>query len=227
MLTRIETVYLPEATLKGLRSLIVTGTLKPNQRLVEREIADQLGVSRTPVRQALFQLQREGLVSDRDGRGLQVSSLSADEITEIYQTLAALERAALLHTSEVSAQMLARLHKASEKRKVAKRSVDRIIAADIEWHSVLTDFTSNKRIRRELGELRTLAERYERAFFAGGENTESTTLEHDEIDHLLEHGKLQAAAKKIEEHWLGNIEPMLAVVTEVTHRPQADQRKTK
>jgi DNA-binding GntR family transcriptional regulator len=230
VLTPIQTVYLPEATLTSLRSLIVAGSLKPNERLVEREIADQLGVSRTPVREALFQLQREGLVSDRDGRGLEVSGLSKEEITEIYEALAALERAALLHTPGVSQEMLARLHKASVKRKAAARSIDRIITADIEWHRALTDFTLNTRVRRISGELRTLAERYERAFFAHRENTESTTTEHDEIDRLLDQGKLAEAADKIEKHWLGNIEPMLAAVAEASSERvaiSASERKTK
>jgi DNA-binding GntR family transcriptional regulator len=228
-LAPIQTVYLPETTLKSLRSLIVAGSLKPNERLVEREIADQLGVSRTPVREALFQLQREGLVSDHNGRGLQVSGLSAGEITEIYQALAALERAALLNTRAVQPQMLTRLRKASGKRSAAGSDIDLMITADLEWHRALTDFTSNRRIRRMLSELRTLAERYERAFFAHRENTESTTMEHDDIDRLLEKGDVATAAERIEKHWLGNIEPMLAAVAAVaeaaTDQPETQARK--
>jgi hypothetical protein len=67
-----------------------------------------------------------------------------------------------------------------------------------------------------LSELRTLAERYERAFFEHRENAGTTTLEHDEIDRLLQEGKLAAAAEKIEAHWLGNIDAMLAAVAATT-----------
>lgn len=224
-LTKIQPVNLHQAATDGLRSLIVTGSLEPNRRLVEREIAEQLGVSRTPVREAFFRLQTEGLVSAHEGKGLRVSSLSAGEITEIYQTLGALERAALLHTPAVSAQMLARLQKASQRRGTARGDVERTIAADLEWHRALTDFTPNARVRRMLSELRTLAERYERAFFQHRENAESTTMEHVEIDRLLEQGELGQAAEKIEKHWLRNIDPMLAAVAEASSDGTETQKK--
>jgi DNA-binding GntR family transcriptional regulator len=147
-----------------------------------------------------------------------VSSLSAEEITEIYQTLAALERAALLNTPAVSAQMLARLQKASQRRDAARGDVERTIAADLEWHRALTDFSSNARVRRMLRELRTLAERYERAFFQHRENAESTMMEHDVIDRLLKQGDVALAAEQIEKHWLRNIDPMLAAVAEASSR---------
>ena len=134
MLTKIQSVNLHQAATDNLRPLIITGSLKPNQRLVEQEIAEQLGVSRTPVREAFFQLQSEGLVSPHAGKGLRVSDPSPGEITEIYQALAALERAALLYTPAASEQMLARLQKASQRRRAARGDVNRTITADLEWH---------------------------------------------------------------------------------------------
>lgn len=217
-LSRIHQVKLHQTATDGLRSLIVSGSLRPKQRLIEREIAEQLGVSRTPVREAFFHLLTEGLVSVHEGKGLQVSNLSAKEITEIYQALAALERAALLQTPTVSAQMLARLQRASRRRIAARGDVDRMIAADIEWHQALTDSTPNTRILHMLGDLRTLAERYERAFFQHRDKAESATVEHQEIDRLLEKGNLALAAEQIEKHWLGNIDPMVAALAEAASK---------
>ncbi len=78
-----------------LREAITNGLLKANQPLPQDEIAQQLRVSHIPVREALRQLQSEGLVTYQQNRGAQVSALTADEIHEIYEIRAILETAAI------------------------------------------------------------------------------------------------------------------------------------
>ncbi|HEX8173022.1 MAG TPA: GntR family transcriptional regulator [Thermoanaerobaculia bacterium] len=197
-----------------LRRLIVTGDLKPAERLVERDIAVQLGISRTPLREAFFRLRQEGLLSESPGRGLFVSPLNEAEITEIYQVLAALERMAVLHTPRVEPEMLALLKRASEKRAAAGGNVQRTIAADLMWHEALTGFTSNRRVVQMLRAPRALAERYERAFFRIPTNRDRSAREHREIEKLVRAGDLAAAAARIEKHWLDNIEAMSAAIAQ-------------
>jgi DNA-binding GntR family transcriptional regulator len=79
----------------SLRNAIVRGTLASGQRLVEDELAAQLGVSRGPVREALARLSQEGLVVLERHRGATVAALSADEVDEIYSLRSALERLAV------------------------------------------------------------------------------------------------------------------------------------
>lgn len=196
----------------SLRSVIVSGRLRPGERLVERDIAERLGISRTPVREAFFHLRRDGLLRDSRGRGLVVAGLTVAEITDIYQLLGALERSALRHTATVSASLLSRLKGATAQRLRAGHDIDRIVAADRKWHEALTGHTSNLSIVEHLVAPRAHAERYERAFFLAQANQERSVSEHREIEAAVEARDLRRAADLIEKHWLDNIGPMAAAI---------------
>jgi len=74
-----------------LRSAIAAGHFKPGQRLIERELCEQIGVGRTSIREALRQLEAEGLVTTVPHRGPEVSSITADEARQLYEVRALLE----------------------------------------------------------------------------------------------------------------------------------------
>ncbi|MCO7239391.1 GntR family transcriptional regulator, partial [Aeromicrobium sp. CnD17-E] len=78
-----------------LRDLIVAGDLVPGQRLVERRLADWIGVSRVPVRQALHQLVVEGFATERATGGVAVSDLSPDQVSELLEVAHALDAVAV------------------------------------------------------------------------------------------------------------------------------------
>lgn len=77
--------------IEALRSAVETGMLQPGQRLVERDLCEQLGVSRTSLREALRELQGDGILSHSSRRGLVVSTISQDEAENVYRIRAALE----------------------------------------------------------------------------------------------------------------------------------------
>lgn len=82
---------LPNSVTTILRQAILKGDLKPNERLVQADIADQLGVSRMPVREALKTLELEGLISLEPHKGAVVNSLTMEDINEIYELRTILE----------------------------------------------------------------------------------------------------------------------------------------
>ncbi|HXX83604.1 MAG TPA: GntR family transcriptional regulator [Casimicrobiaceae bacterium] len=82
---------LREMTADRLREAIFSMHFKPNERLVERDLCDQTGVSRTCVREALRHLESEGLVERRPNKGLYVTAITADEARQIYEVRGALE----------------------------------------------------------------------------------------------------------------------------------------
>jgi DNA-binding GntR family transcriptional regulator len=92
-----ETETLRRKTLVKLREAIVSGYFKPDHRLVERDICEQTGVSRSSVREALRYLESEGLVESRGAKGIFVVNLSAAEALEIYELRIAVEAAAAEH----------------------------------------------------------------------------------------------------------------------------------
>jgi DNA-binding GntR family transcriptional regulator len=209
---KIVQLQLAEQVSGRLRELIFECRLLPGARLVERDLAELLGVSRTPVREALFQLRQEGLVTAPQGRGLFVSELDETEIAELYQAIAALERAALLHTRRADGALLADLAAARERFSASAPDPARAIAADGEWHEALTRACGNAKLLHLLRPLRALSRRYERAFFGETANLERSIREHRAIETLLRRGDLARAAEAIETHWLDNIAPMRAAV---------------
>lgn len=208
---KIVQFQLAEQVGDRLRELIFECRLRPGARLVERDLAELLGVSRTPVREALFQLRQEGLVTASHGRGLFVSALAEEEIVELYQTIAALERAAVLHP-RTAAGTLADLAAARARLSASALDPAQAIAADGEWHEALTQACGNAKLLQLLKPLRALSRRYERAFFSETANLERSIREHRAIETLLRSGDLAQAADAVERHWLDNIAPMRAAV---------------
>lgn len=91
MIAALKTVDAESAPHEKLKQLILDGELAVGEPLVERTLATRLGVSRTPVREAIFRLEREGLVSVIEGKGAFVASYTLDDLIEIYQVREGLE----------------------------------------------------------------------------------------------------------------------------------------
>ena len=211
--SELDVPQLPTAAADRLREWIVAGRLRPSQRVRERDFAERFGISRTPLREALRLLQQEGLITGDPRRGMLVSPLSLDEIASTYQVIAALERAALLHTPAVVPEMARRLRSATRKREAAEGHAARMRAADLEWHVALSDYSSNKSLQRMLEAPRNIADRYERAFFESAEDVARSSTEHVAIEAAVVAGELEKAADMIEAHWLGNVAPMADIIT--------------
>ena len=95
-----EVEPLRERTLKSLRDAILSNHLKPGQRLVERDLCEQAGVSRSSIREALRYLESEGLIESHGSKGMFVSVLNRKQALEIYEVRAALESEAARHFAE-------------------------------------------------------------------------------------------------------------------------------
>jgi DNA-binding GntR family transcriptional regulator len=92
---KLSTPTIAEQLVRELRSLILSGELRPGERLVEERLTEQFGVSRPPLREALRILQRDGLIQTVPRRGSVVAQLNADDVREIYSLRWALERLAI------------------------------------------------------------------------------------------------------------------------------------
>ncbi|WP_049014918.1 GntR family transcriptional regulator [Klebsiella quasipneumoniae] len=144
-----------------LKILINKGALRDGDRLVERDLACQFSVSRIPMREAIQQLEREGLVEIYRNRGAVVKTLTAADVDEIYQLRALLEGEAIFHSlKNMDPETLARaelvhqlLSSASEPEQ--QGSYNR------EFHELLYRKCNNQRLLKMIGELREQIERYE------------------------------------------------------------------
>ncbi len=143
-----------------LREAISTGKLKANQPLPQAEIAANLQVSHIPVREALRQLESEGLVTYQANRGASVSALTTSEIREIYEIRAMLESGAiLLATPKLSSANLAR---AGELLNQSEQTEDGATwgTLDMEFHTIAYHLDDRPRLAELITELLRRVDRY-------------------------------------------------------------------
>ncbi|WP_049580318.1 GntR family transcriptional regulator [Streptomyces sp. SBT349] len=138
---------LREAVFEALVELIVNGSLRPGQHLVEAELAEHLGVSRQPVREALQRLQSEGWVDLRPAQGAFVHTPTVEEAAQLLSVRAVLEthsaRGAAVHATE---QDIARLWELQEAgvRALAADDARAIVEANAVLHSFITELAGNR-----------------------------------------------------------------------------------
>ena len=140
---------LREAAYVAIREAIASGQFKPGQRLVEKALAQQLGISRAPVREALRQLESEGLVVGRPHRGVYVAELSSEDVWEIYTLRAAVEGLAVrLVARQVEPEVVEELGDLVRKMRVAAERGRReeLSQLDMRFHEVLCRAASHRRL---------------------------------------------------------------------------------
>ena len=200
---KIPKSALSEKVAEQLRALIINGTLPPETRLVEREIADLINVSRTPMREAFFELAREGLIEKTGNRGFAVSKFNADEVRESYKLIGLIERFLLEDQGDFSETKLKQLKAINNKLLKNSNDAEKFIETDNLWHSALLAESENPKTLRILFDLKKVSARYEIAFFNNLGNPFQSYAEHDGIIRELASGNKKRAGKLLESHWQG------------------------
>ena len=148
---RTSTITLVDAAYEQVRRRILDNIWPPGHRALEQEVALALGMSRTPVREALMRLQNEGLIEVIPRHGLRVLPVSPTDMGEIYQILTALEcmAAELLARRQPSAEELAPLVAATQAMDTALAAddLDAWAAADERFHAQLVDLAGNRQLQ--------------------------------------------------------------------------------
>lgn len=183
-----------------LKTLIISGDLRPGEGLGEVRLADALGVSRTPVREALQVLHSEGFIEEQK-KGYRVPGLSSNEAHEIYTLIGLIEGNLVRGLTGFYGPALKAL-KATNTALLKKRlSRKDQIALDRAFHETLIAGSENHTAKKVLQELREKSLRYEFLNYGRAGNLSNSGHEHAEIIKSLEAGSLNSAAKIIEAHW--------------------------
>src|SRR5699024_3236060 len=141
-----------EQIVHSLRNAIISGALVEGEILTESALSKQLGTSRSPIREAMQQLRREGLIVSGQNRTMVVASLDDSDIRELYEYRAVLERFAIekiCRSGEgVRANVIARLEECVEQLRAAVRKSDdlEISTADLAFHNSFIEATGNRRL---------------------------------------------------------------------------------
>jgi DNA-binding GntR family transcriptional regulator len=189
---------------------ISRGQVAPGVRLKDSVLAAELGVSRTPVREALLRLAREGALSADMGRGFRVTPLDAVEMRETGGIIASLERLALELSGNVPLERLAELGEIDRQLAAVRGDPDRCIDLDEQWHRTLLQGCSNGRLLAMIASLWQVPRRYMRAYLADAGRLSLSTQHHARIIEALRRNDLETAAHRFAHHWERGVEELSA-----------------
>lgn len=146
-LKRLEIEPISKRTYDTISDAIIRGTLEPGSTLSDRKLADQLGVSRTPVREALHLLESSGLIARRGRVGWVVTDFGESEVRELYQLRRLFESAGFSTLPTWSDGLTEELHDlVAQTRPTQRGRVDRVIEADRRFHRKLVEASDNRRL---------------------------------------------------------------------------------
>ena len=198
-----EFLPLRDVVFNTLRQGILTGELKPGERLMEIHLADKLGVSRTPVREAIRMLELEGLVTMIPRRGAEVSKISEEDLRDVLEVRRALDTlAARLACEKITAEQKEELKAAADDFVKATLSGDAttIAQADVKFHDVILKASGNKRLILIVNNLAERAYRYRLEYIKDKKNHKKLIQEHSLIMNSVINGNVREAVKHVETH---------------------------
>lgn len=194
---------LREDAYRAIRDAIVDGTLAPGERLNDADLTEWLGVSRTPVREALARLERAGLVQTKPGRYTIVSPVDVRAARSALSVTGAMfELAVREAVPHLTAHDLAAMHEANARFAEALRrgDVDAAIAADDEFHGVAVTACANEAIHAVVEQFTPLLRRVERLRFSSLGGRDSVAV-HDRITALCQAGDVEGAVAATRANW--------------------------
>ena len=193
-----------------LREAITTGKLRSNQPLPQDEIAAQLDVSHIPVREALRQLESEGLVTYEPNRGATVSALTPGEIREIYEIRAILEAAALRRaTPKLPAANLERARQILVRAEAAEEGAAWGLL-DIHFHQLIYDLEGRPRLQELITGLLRRVDRYWLSHGLMLKHRDRFDGEHRALLEALQARNPERAASVLESHLEGACDLLIA-----------------
>jgi len=204
----IERQPLRDRVYEVLRDRLATGAWSPGTRLSDNAIAQELSISRTPVRESLLRLEAEGFLTADHHRGFFVPELTATDVEQIYPILWTLERLALRQGQAADRLAVEDLKRRNRDFAAATKPAARL-EADRAFHEALTGAADNDRLQTMLASQRTALARYELAFMAETPDLSDSVREHAEMVRALEAGDVDRAGAILERHWQRGMRALL------------------
>lgn len=188
---------------KALEQEIVTGKLKPGDRLDEMGVAARFNVSRTPVREALHQLASIGLVEIRPRRGAVVSSIGLKDLVEMFEVMAALEgmcgRLAARRMTEQERKELVRLHRKCQKSAEDEQH-DAYYELNVQFHEALYNGSHNMYLAEQTRNLRNRLAPYRRLQLRQHNRVGQSFGEHEAIVQAIMNNDADGVDRLLQEH---------------------------
>ncbi|MBQ3853602.1 MAG: GntR family transcriptional regulator [Anaerovibrio sp.] len=194
---------LREVVCETLRDAIRKGTLKPGERLMEIQLAEELGVSRTPVREAIRKLELEGYVIMMPRRGTYVANLSIRDVNEVFEIRTSLDSLASgLAAERITDEELERLQRllVAIGGYIEANDMEKIVETDTEFHDLLYQASRNSRLVGIIFNLREQLTRFRATSMSFPGRLKATLEEHRRIVEAIAQGDVAEAQAAAEYH---------------------------
>jgi DNA-binding GntR family transcriptional regulator len=194
---------LRDVVFENLREAIVEGKVKPGQRLMEVQLAEQLGVSRTPVREAIRKLELEGLVIMLPRKGAYVANMSLKDIIDVLEIRASVEGlAASLASERISPEDIKKLEAILKdfEQSAAGSDVETLLKKDVEFHECIFKATKNKKLHQLINSLWEQVYRFRVTYISDYDSTVDIARDHKLILDAIKKGDNEMAKKHATEH---------------------------
>jgi DNA-binding GntR family transcriptional regulator len=206
---------LREIVFETIRGAIITGELQPGQRLMEVQLAEQMGVSRTPVRESIRKLELEGLVKMVPRKGAYVTPMSVNDLKEMMEIRRALEglaaELAAIHATEAE---IAKLYEANRQfgKAAMENDEEGIIRYDMEIHETIYKASKNVKLLLMINSLREQMQRFRAEYVHRIEDKNPLVDQHMEIIRQIENKEGTKANLAACEHIYTTGESMLSLL---------------
>lgn len=208
---------LRDVIFETLRKAIINGDIKPGERLMEVALAEQMGVSRTPVREAIRRLEAEGLVTMIPRKGTHVSEVTVKDIMDVLEVRAALDRLATgLAAKNIKPNHIKTIENIHKQflNCVDKNNIEGAIRKDIEFHDVIYSIAGNPRLITVSSSLREQICRFRVMYMSDSIIAENVGQEHGEMLDALRSNEDKRAAELAEQHIKHQMETIIRNVNE-------------
>ena len=215
--TMDEFLPLRDVVFNTLRQAILTGELKPGERLMEIHLANKLGVSRTPIREAIRKLELEGLVTMIPRRGAEVAQITEKSMNDVLEVRRAMDALCVeLACDRITPEELQDLKKACDTFEAAVKTDDikQIAQADVAFHDIIYAATDNRRLIQLLNNLREQMYRYRIEYLKKKECYPQLLEEHQTIIDSIESRDKDRATQITGQHIKNQAEAVVDTIRE-------------
>lgn len=211
---QISRFSMREEVYNTLLKWIMEGVLLPGEKILDKDLASRLGVSRTPVREAVRRLEDKELVVSSANRWTRVAEVSLKEPERIYPIIWTLEELALTQVfNDITTTDIKQMESINTMMTKAIQEKDPVKAswADVEFHRVYIAKTDNCHLISILNDLKVKYRRVEITYFRGSDYATNSLSEHDKILTALQDKNLKSALKQIRLNWQNSLARIRAI----------------
>ena len=203
---------------ENLKTAIVKGDLSPGDRLIENQLAETLGISRTPVREAIHKLEREGFLRKKTGGGFRVIGLSRDDVIETFGIRSVLESyAARLAAQKHRKQDLKPLEKKIDifQKRLDSGDFGSLPDINTEFHDLLYELSESPRLIKMINDLRDQIFRFRQIILKDADLAKVSNQDHKDMLNHIRQGDTGGVERLVREHLMRGQQAVLSVFDEL------------